>query len=101
VVEQGLQISHRMQGLEPEEHDIPHNPSNEGTINEEVSSEIGSLSPPSDHPEGAFQIIEEGFVPPTNPPFTGPYNPLVVELPSTSFIDSFSSYRLPPDMYNR
>jgi hypothetical protein len=49
-----------MQGLEPEEHDLPHNPSNEGTINEEIASEIGSIAPPSDHPEGEVEIIEEG-----------------------------------------
>jgi hypothetical protein len=101
MVDQGLQISHKMQRLDPEEHCLPHNPSNEGTINEEDSSEIGSVAPLSDHHEGAVEIIKEGSVPPANHPFTGPYNPLLVEFPSTSFIDYFSSYCLPPGMYSR
>jgi hypothetical protein len=78
-----------MQGLEPKEHELPHNPSNEGTINEEVSSKIGSVAPLSDHAEGEVEIPEECSVPPANPPFTSPYNPLLFELPSKHFIDYF------------
>jgi len=101
VVDQGLRRSHGMQGLDREEHDLPHNPSNAGTINEEIAYEIGILSPLSDHLEGVIKTIEEGSVPPTNPPFIGPYNPLIVELPTTRYIDYFSSYRLPPSFFGR
>jgi hypothetical protein len=51
-----------MKGLEPEENNLPHNPTNEGTINEEVASEIGSIAPLSDDLEGEVEIIEEGSV---------------------------------------
>jgi hypothetical protein len=68
-----------MQGLDPKEHNLPHNPSNKGTINAGFFfSEIGSISPPIDHPERVVETIEEGFIPPTNHPFTGLYNPLLV-----------------------
>jgi hypothetical protein len=67
-----------MQGLNHEEHNLPHNPSNRGTINKEVSFEIGSVAPPSDQLERAVEIIKEGSPPPTNPPFTGPFNPILV-----------------------
>jgi hypothetical protein len=81
VADQGLRRSQRMQGLEHEEHDLPHNPSNEGTINEQVDSKIGSVDRLRYHPKGVVEIIEEGSIPPANPPFTGLYNPLLVELP--------------------
>jgi len=87
--------------LDPEEHNIPHKPSNKGTINEGVDFEIESIAAPSDQPKGVVKTVDEGSVPTTNPPFYGPYNPLLVEFPSTRYIDNFSSYRLPPDMYSR
>jgi hypothetical protein len=91
-----------MQGLDPEGHDPPHNPSNEGTINEDISSEIGSVAPLSDQLEGVVETIEEGnFLPPINPPLTGPFHSPVIELPSTRYIDSFSSYHLPLDTFSR
>jgi hypothetical protein len=57
-----------MQGLDPEEHNLPHNPSNEGTLNEEIGSENGSIAPPSDQLEGVVETIEEGkFFPSKSP----------------------------------
>jgi hypothetical protein len=78
-----------MQGLDPEEHNLPQNPSNEGTINEGVSSEIGSIAPPIDHPEGVVETMEEGFPSSTNPPLTGPFGQPLVEFPSTSYMMHF------------
>jgi hypothetical protein len=89
-----------MKELELEEHDLPCNPSNKGIINNEIASKIGSIAHSSNHPKAEVEIIEEGSAPSANPPFTSSYNPLLVELPSTTFIDSFSSYRLPPNMYS-
>jgi hypothetical protein len=75
--------------LDPKENNIPQNHSNEGTINEEVAYEIRSIALPSYHPEGAFEIIKEGSIHPENPSFTSHSNPLLVELPSTRYIDNF------------
>ena len=101
MANQGLQIYLRIQGLDPKEHDLPQNPFDKGTINKLISYEIRRIYHPIDQPEVLVETIEEVSMPPTNPSFTGPYNPLLIEFPSTRYIDNFSSDHFPPDMYIR
>jgi len=47
------------------------------------------------------ETIEEGiFIPPIDPPLAGTFPSPLVELPSTIYFDSFSSYFLPLDTFH-
>jgi hypothetical protein len=98
MADQGLQRSRRMQGLDPE---VQHNPSNEGIIGEEMTSEVRSVAPGSDQLEEPTTTFIEGVVPYENPPLTDPLGPLLIELPSTRFLDAYSSYHLPTSSATR
>ena len=67
MVNINIRISWRMQGLDPEDHYHPNNPSNEGIVNKELFSETGSIGPMGDPIEKEIETIDEGnFL--TNPP---------------------------------
>jgi hypothetical protein len=101
VVDQGLRRSRRMQGLDPEVQEPQHNSSNEGMVKEQTS-ETESVAPGSgQHTEEPVTTFVEGVVPYTNPPLTDPLGPLLVEQPSTRFLDAYSSYHLPTSSSNR
>jgi hypothetical protein len=92
VADRGIHRSHRMQGLPPEGKEPPQNPSNEGMV-EEITSETGSVAPGSDqHTEEPVTTFVEGMVPHTNPPLTDPLGPLLIEQPSMTYFDAYSSY---------
>jgi hypothetical protein len=98
MFDQGLQLSHRMQGLDLE---VQHNPSNEGIIGEEMTSEVGSVTPGRDQLEEPTTNFVEGVVPYTNPPLTNTLGPLLIEISSMIFLDAYSSYHLPTSSTTR
>ena len=71
----------------------PNNPSNEGTIDELIDSEVGSVAHPDHQVEGVVKTIEEGFISFVNPLLTDPIGPTLFELPSsTLYLDQISTF---------
>jgi hypothetical protein len=63
---------------------------------EGTTFETGSVAHGSDqHTKEPVITFMEGVVPHTNPPLTDPVGPLLIEQPSTTYFDAFSSYHLP------
>jgi hypothetical protein len=70
--------------------------SHEGII-KDPNSEIGSIDPGSDHHiEEPNTTFVESVTSYTNPLFTNPLGPPLIDPLSTIYVDDFSSYRLPP-----
>jgi hypothetical protein len=90
-----------MQGLPPEDYQplpphSPEGPSPERVVDEENYSETGSVATPLlPHSEGSIVVYQEGFNPPTNPPFTNPLDPLLVRVNSSGEIIPEDYPRLP------
>jgi hypothetical protein len=82
--------------MEPDTQEPQHNISYEAVIVDHTS-ETGSIAPGSGHhveePVPTFVEILAYFV---NPPFTDPLGQPLFDPPSMRYIDSFSSYYLPP-----
>jgi hypothetical protein len=77
-----------MQGLDPKIYEHQNYPSNEGVINEEMHSEVGSVALRSDHhEEEPVTTFVEGIFLPVNPPIIDPHGPLLVEMSSSTFLD--------------
>ena len=81
--------SQRMKGLPPEEDyppfpPSPNNPSNEGTIDESIDSEVGSVAHFEHRLEGVVKNIKECFLSSINTPLNNIIGPYLVELPSST-----------------
>jgi len=85
-----------MQGIDPRIYEYQRNNSNEVFINEEMHYEVKSVALKSDHhEEESIKTFVEGIFLPVNPPIIDPHGPLLVEIPSSTFLDAYSSYNLP------
>ena len=47
---------------------------------EEIHSEMGSIPQVEEHIEGYVETIEEGFIPPYNPPLTNMDEPVLLDI---------------------
>lgn len=86
MADQGPHQSRRMKGL-PLEEDLPsfppspHNPSNEGTTNEYIDHEVGSIALLYHQLEVVIETLLEGSLSLGNPRLTNPLGPTLIELP--------------------
>jgi hypothetical protein len=91
-----------MQGFPPEYYQPipPHSPedtSHGDIVDEGNYSDTGSVATPLiEHSEGVITSVQEGFIPPANPPLTNPFGPLLVRVNSLGEIVTEDYPRLPP-----
>lgn len=98
MADQGPCRSTRMQWF-PSEEDYPpfppspNNPTNGGSIEETVGSNMDTVNL-LDHQEGMVKTIKEGFLSPTNPLLIDPLGPPLAELPSSNlYLHQISIFR--------
>jgi len=92
------QRSHSIQGVDIEVQEPQHNVSYEGMI-EEKTSETKSIIIGSDqHVEEPVTTFVEILAYYMNPILNGPLGLPLTDPPAMRFIDSYSSYILPPDL---